>query len=141
LPVEFFARVLSGEPIWLPLDGSDVPCSPISTEDVAGFLPGLWDVASTSTTIVNLAGDEATSVTEFMSFLGERAGRTVDFVRDERSRASFVSDNTHRKSLLGGCSVNWREGMVAAVESHYPGAFDGGAVTEHAQRPNIWDQS
>jgi nucleoside-diphosphate-sugar epimerase len=139
LPVEFFARVLTGEPIWLPLDGSDIPCSPISTDDVAQFLPGLWDVASTSTTIVNLAGDETTSVTEFMSYLAECADLTVDFAHDERSRTSFVSDNTRRRSLLGPCSVGWRDAMVAAVAAHYPGAFDGAPVDAAQLRPNVWD--
>jgi UDP-glucuronate 4-epimerase len=140
LPVEFFGRILSGEPIWLPLDDSDVPCSPISTDDVTHFIPGLLDVASPSTTIVNLAGDEETSVVEFMTHLAERSGRPVDFVRDERARASFVSDNTRRESLLGPCSVQWREAMVDAVAAHYPGAFDGTVAALQA-KPNIWDQA
>jgi UDP-glucuronate 4-epimerase len=141
LPIEFFERMLSGEPIWLPTDGSDVPCSPISTDDVTHFLPGLMDVATPATTIVNLAGDEVTSVTEFMGHLAERSGRTAEFVRDDRARAAFVSDNTRRMSLLGACSAHWRDSMVDAVAAHYPGAFDGTAGAEPPQvRPNIWDQ-
>jgi nucleoside-diphosphate-sugar epimerase len=139
LPVEFFGRLLAGEPIWMPSDGNPTPSSPISTDDVTQFVPGLWDAASPTTTIVNLAGDEMTSVREFMTYLAEQAGIDVNFVRDERSRASLVSDNTRRKSLLGECSVHWRDGMVRAVEAHYPGAFSGErvAVTVTA---NIWDQ-
>ena len=87
LPVMFFGRILANEPIWMPLDGNPIPCSPISTDDVTRFAPGLWDAASTTATVVNLAGDEATSVREFMSYLADRAGLDADFVEDERARA------------------------------------------------------
>jgi nucleoside-diphosphate-sugar epimerase len=139
LPVEFFGRVVAGEPIWMPPGGNPIPSSPISTDDVTHFIPGLWDAASPSTTIVNLAGDETTSVQEFMAFLAGEAGLDANFVHDERARESFVSDNTRRKSLVGECSVHWREGMARAVEAHYPGAFSGEPITASLQA-NIWDQ-
>ncbi len=124
LPVEFFGRILAGEPIWLPPSGEEVWCSAISTDDVSRFIPRLFAAASPSTTIVNLAGDEAVTVTDFMTYLAEEAGLPIELVRDDRARESFVSDNTRRTSLLGDCSVHWREGMRRAVEAHYPGAFD-----------------
>jgi nucleoside-diphosphate-sugar epimerase len=140
LPIELSGRVLAGEPVWMPRDGNPIPCSPISTEDVAALVPGLWDAASTSATIVNLAGDEATSVEEFISHLAGVAGLEPDFVRDERSRESFVSDNTRRKALVGDCTVSWRDGMPRAIEAHYPGALSG-ERTEARVATNIWDQA
>lgn len=142
LPVEFFGRVLAGEPIWLPAGGHEIWCSPISTDDVTGFVPGLFDVASPSATIVNLAGDEAVTVTDFMTYLAERAGLPVEFQRDERARESFVSDNSRREALLGDCRVQWREGMPRAVEARYTGAFDGTGQRPSATtiEANPWGQ-
>ena len=94
LPIELFARLVNGEPIWLPLDGNPIPSSPISTEDVTRFVPALWDVASTTATVLNLAGDEATSVQEFMSHLAD-ARRPGGGVRAGRPRARVVRLRQH----------------------------------------------
>ena len=123
LPVEYFARVRAGEPIYQPTDGSEAWCSPISTDDVARFVPGLWDVAATTTTVVNLAGDEATTAREFTTYLAEQAGLPVEFVVDERSRSSYASDNTRRLELIGPCSGHWREGMLRALDHMAPGVL------------------
>jgi nucleoside-diphosphate-sugar epimerase len=139
LPVEFFGRLLAGDPIWQPPGGSEVWCSPISTDDVARFVPRLWAVASTTTTIVNLAGDETTNVKEFMTYLAAEANLPVTFVEDERARASIVSDNTRRRALVGDCEVPWREGMQRAVTAHFP---DGAAPpTATGAARNIWGQA
>jgi hypothetical protein len=106
---------------------------------VTRFVPGLWDVASTTATVVNLAGDEATSVYEFMSHLAGLAGLEADFEPDDRARESFVSDNRRRKELIGDCAVAWRNGMPRAVEAHYPGAFSGERIAVTVET-NIWDQ-
>jgi nucleoside-diphosphate-sugar epimerase len=140
LPVELFARVLAGEPIWVPPDGSEAWSSPISTDDVTRFVPGLWEIASTDTTIVNLAGDEVVGLREYMSDLAGAASRPVEFVPDDRARASFASDNTRRRELLGDCRVHWREGMRRAAAVQFPGAFDGGAPTAAPVQTNIWGQ-
>lgn len=124
LPVNYFGRVLKGEPLGLPEEANDVPCSPISADDITHFCEGLWDIARAKTTIVNLAGDEATSVVEFMSYLGELADLPVRFVPDDLAAQTKVSDNSRRRALLGDCTVHWREGMQRAVQAHYPGAFD-----------------
>ena len=111
MPVELFGRVLAGEPIWIPLDGAELG-TPISTEDVTDFIPALFDVASPSTTIVNLAGDEAVTITEFMTFLAQQAHLPIEIVRDDRARTPNPSDNARRKELLGDCRVHWRDGIV-----------------------------
>jgi UDP-glucuronate 4-epimerase len=140
LPVEFFARILAGESIWVPPDGSEVWNSPISTDDVTHFSEGLWDVASPDTTIVNLAGDDPVTLTGFMTYLADEFGVSADFVADERSRRSFASDNTRRKALLGDCTVSWRDGMRDAVLAHFSGAIDGSATEPVAIKTNMWNQ-
>jgi nucleoside-diphosphate-sugar epimerase len=141
VPVEFFARVLAGEPLWLPPDAPDIWSSPISTEDVARFLPGLFDVASTAPTIVNLAGDDILRLTEYMRDLADEAGLAVSFVPSDESRQSFASDNTRRLELIGPCRVGWKEGMRAAIAAHYPGAFDGPEGRPVVEvKANIWGQ-
>ncbi len=141
LPVEYFARIAAGEPIWLPTDGSDIYSSPISTDDVTTFLPALFDIASTSTSIVNLAGDGAVSHRQFCTYLAGKAGLDVRFTPSEESRAAMVSDNTRRRALLGDCQVHWKDGFVRAVEAHFPCGFSG--TDGRAGRPveaNIWNQ-
>ncbi len=138
LPVEMFKRVLAGEPVYLPPDGSEIWSSPISTDDISHFLPALFDVASTAPTIVNLAGDDPVMLRTFVSELAERAGLEATFVRDARARAGFVSDNTRRHELLGDCIVDWHKAMVRAVEAHVPGAFDGRAQADAGASRNIW---
>jgi UDP-glucuronate 4-epimerase len=140
LPVELFARVLAGEPIWLPADGSEVWCSPISTDDVTHFAEGLWDIASPRTTVVNLAGDEAVTVRRWTGFLADAASMPVEFVTDVRARESFVSDNSRRRALLGDCRVQWEEGMARAVLAHFPGAFQGVAYPRLESKVNLWGQ-
>jgi nucleoside-diphosphate-sugar epimerase len=142
LPVEFFGRVVADEPVWLPEDGSEVWCSPISADDITGFAEAMFDVAATDVTIVNLAGDQAVTVEQFMCHLAAESGREVRFERDARARQSFVSDNARRRELLGRCRVNWRDGMRDAVAAHFPEAFDRNAGPIRARSAsNIWDQA
>jgi UDP-glucuronate 4-epimerase len=141
VPVEFYGRILAGEQIWVPTDGSEIYSSPISTDDVTRFVPRLWDVASLAPTIVNLAGDEAVGLREYMGYIAERGGLEIEFAPSDESRESFVSDNARRKSLIGDCEVHWRDGMPRAIEAHYPGAFDGtGARPAAKVEANIWGQ-
>ena len=142
LPVEMFKRLLAGEPIYLPPDGSEIWSSPISTDDVTRFLPALFDIASTAPTIVNLAGDEPVMLRTYVCELAERGGLSATFVRDDRARAGFVSDNTRRRQLLGDCIVDWRDGMARAVEAHIPSAFAGHSrLQPGGLAPNIWGAS
>ncbi|WP_432198184.1 NAD-dependent epimerase/dehydratase family protein [Streptomyces sp. bgisy027] len=141
VPVEFFGRILAGEPVWLPEDGSDIWSSPISTDDVTMFLPRLWDVASMAPTIVNLAGDDALSLRGYCTLLARQAGLEVDFVPSAESRQSYASDNTRRRSLIGDCRVGWAEGMRRAIEAHFPNAFTGTPTSIAGKAAvNIWDQ-
>jgi len=141
LPVELFERMLAGEPIWVPADGHDVWCSPISTDDVTGFLEPMFAIASPGTTIVNLAGDEAVTVREFCLYLARRAGIEVRFESSDGARDAWPSDNTRRRQVLGSCRVTWKQGMMEAVEAHFPGAFDSGQPRPIPKvRNNIWGQ-
>jgi nucleoside-diphosphate-sugar epimerase len=140
LPVELFGRLLAGLPLWLPPGQDDVLSSPISTDDVTAFLPGLLDVASTATTIVNLAGDEVVGVREFMGALAAEAELEVRFRPDNQARRISPSDNGRRHALLGPCRVGWREGMPAAVEAHFVGAFDAAHRGPIEVAPNVWGQ-
>ncbi len=139
MPLEMFRRVAAGEPIYVPLDGSEFWSSPIGTDDIIGFVPALFDVASADPTIVNLAGDDAVTLREMVNELAQRASLEAEFVPDEAARAGFVSDNTRRRELLGHCVVDWRDGMARAVEAQIPGAFSGQAQSDAGGvSANIW---
>ena len=141
LPVEMLARVAADEPIYLLPSGDEIWSSPISTDDVLGFTPALFDVASTAPTIVNLAGDEAVTLPTFVDELAARAGLRARYVRDDRARSSFLSDNTRRRELLGDCTVHWREGMARAVDAHMPGLASGERPASKSAGTNIWGAS
>jgi UDP-glucuronate 4-epimerase len=126
LPIQYFERMVAGQPIPIPAEGDPVACSLISVDDITHFSEGLWAIASPSTTIVNLAGDEPTSVVEFMGYLGELAGLSPEYVVGGLTAPQTkVSDNTRRRELLGDCTVPWREGLPKAIEAHIPDAFAG----------------
>jgi nucleoside-diphosphate-sugar epimerase len=121
VPVRFFRLMRAGEPIAVPRAGDDWQ-SPIHTDDLARQTPLLWDAAAVDPAIVNWAGDETISVRDMMDYISALTGVPVRYQPSDVTRATFVSDNTRRRALIGDCSVSWREGIPKTMEAHFPGA-------------------
>jgi UDP-glucuronate 4-epimerase len=129
VPVMLFRQMLKGRPVGVPF-GHDNWGSPISEEDFAQQASGpLFDIASVPATLLNWAGDDAVSHRHFCDYLAELAGLTPQYVESEQTFDSFVSDNTRRLSLIGPCTVPWREGMRRTMERRFPEAFSSATAT------------
>jgi nucleoside-diphosphate-sugar epimerase len=110
LPVRFYKMMSEGAPIPVPIGHSNIS-SPIGGEDIAAQAHRLLAVASVPATLVNWAGDDAVSDREMCEHVAQLTGVSATFVESEITWDSFISDNTRREQLIGGCSVHWRDGI------------------------------
>jgi len=97
--------------------------NPIEQTDINAQVPKLLDVASIPATVVNWAGDDAVKSEDWLDFLGELVGKSPKIVYSTSGITSRVCDNTRRRSLIGDCTVNWRDGFRTMVAARYPGAL------------------
>lgn len=122
VPVRFYKMMLAGEPIAVPRDGEMNWHHPIHTDDLARQLPLLWKIAATTPPIVNWAGDELISINAMMQSISRMTGVPVKFVPSDVTRATFASNNTRRRQLIGDCQVKLHDGLARTIEAHFPGA-------------------
>jgi nucleoside-diphosphate-sugar epimerase len=120
VPVRFFKQMRAGQAVAVPHTGDDWQ-SPIHTDDLARQVSLLWDAAAVDPAIVNWAGDETITVREMMDYISALTGMPVRYQPSDVTRASFASDNTRRKALIGDCEIHWRDGIARTIEAHFPG--------------------
>lgn len=121
VPIRFFRRMLEGLPILTPVGGKDWH-NPIHTDDQTRQTPLLWGLAATKPVIVNWAGDQMVSTNEMMEIVSDLTGVPVRFEESDLNRASYASDTTLRRRLIGDCQVPLREGLARTLEAMFPGA-------------------
>lgn len=119
VPILFLKKMLAGEPIERPPHGS-LYSMPIHIDDIARMVPALFTSASVPANIVNIAGDEAVSDLDFITYISEVAGVPVQFERGEYYRDSYLTDNSKREAIAGKCQIGWREGIAETIEAHFP---------------------
>ena len=126
MPAFHLDAIVGGAPI--PVRHDPSPYSPIFQADINGQLEAILSAASVPATILNWGGDEAVSVQEWCSHLGELCSRTPELVVRPvpRSQAGVVLDVRRRQALTGPCTVSWRDGMRAMLEARYPGGIGPG---------------
>ena len=79
--------------------------------------------ASVPAPIVNLGGDEPTSVEEIITFIEELTGLEMKVeTGPDASWGMKVLDNALRKKLGGPCKVSWKEGVRSALSIRHPDA-------------------
>ncbi len=93
---------------------------PIHTDDIARMVTGLLGAASVPATIVNWGGDQVVSIEEWCTYLGELTGLPVTFNETSATVGSVVPDLTRMHELVGGTTVDWRDGVRAMVAARYP---------------------
>ncbi|MBH99661.1 MAG: epimerase [Acidimicrobiaceae bacterium] len=118
LPAYHADWVATGEPVWLRAPGPN-PYSPIHEEDMTNQLAPLLDAASTPATIVNWCGDEVVTAEDWVDLFGQHLG--VDprptYYDLAGSQPGSAADATKRRSITGPCTVDWRSGMISALEA------------------------
>jgi nucleoside-diphosphate-sugar epimerase len=117
LPAYHADAVIAGQPVvtrWDPC-----PYSLIHEDDIIAQTEGLLDAASTSTTIVNWAGDEAVSVQEWTAYLGELSGRPAqpEVVSTPGTLRGSIADVSRRRAYAGPCTVSWKDGLRQTFEA------------------------
>jgi hypothetical protein len=89
-------------------------------DDIIATIPKLFEIASVPATTLNWAGDELVSIQEWCAYIGTLIGREPTFeVGDEALRGNPL-DVTRMRELIGGTSVDWRDGLRSMVTKFHP---------------------
>jgi nucleoside-diphosphate-sugar epimerase len=99
----------------------DSPTVPIHENDIAHHVSALLEHASTPALVVNLGGDEVTTVEEIVSHIEDLTGREMP--KESSPDASYGTkslDATRRLGLVGPCTVHWRDGVRDLLETRHP---------------------
>ncbi len=111
--------MLSGMPVPVPPGGPAV-YNPIHEDDIIAMIPKLLEVASVPATTVNWGGDQYVSVQEWCTFLGELVGTEPVFEESDQALRGNPLDVTKMHELIGGTSVDWRDGMRRMAATFHP---------------------
>lgn len=111
--------MLAGMPIPVP-PGGPARYNPIHEDDVLATLPGLLDAASVPATTVNWCGDQTVSLQEWCTYIGTLVGRDPVFEESDQALRGGPTDVTLMHELVGGTSVDWRDGMRRMVATFHP---------------------
>ena len=107
-------------------ESGDSYCSLIHEDDIAEQAQNLILKAAVPAPIVNLGGDEPTSIEAIIAYIEELTG--LEMKTETGQIASWgmkVLDNTRRLELGGPCKVPWKEGVRAALTARHPEAIVG----------------
>ena len=99
--------------------------NPIHDDDILDQVPKLLDVASVPATIVNWSGDDAVETVEYCDHLGALVGKTPTYTFLDDGMQGTAVDTTRRRSLIGGCAIDWRDGFRDMARRRHPDAYVG----------------
>ncbi len=111
--------LLAGVPIPVP-PGGPARYNPIHEDDVIATLPGLLAAASVPATTVNWCGEQTVSLQEWCTYIGELVGREPIFEESEQALRGGPTDTKLMRELVGGTTVDWRDGIRRMVTTFHP---------------------
>lgn len=111
--------ILSGIPIAVP-PGGPARYNPIHEDDIIATLPKMLEAASVPATTVNWCGDQTVSLQEWCTYIGELVGREPVFAESEQALRGGPTDTTRMHELVGGTTVDWRDGIRRMVTAFHP---------------------
>jgi UDP-glucuronate 4-epimerase len=120
-PAFHLALILGGRPVPVYVDGPS-RFNPIHEDDIIATLPAMLDAATVPATIVNWGGDEETSIEEWSTYLGELAGKDVEFDLTDGTIGGIPTDNAKRLELAGPTTVSWKDGMRRMYDAYVASA-------------------
>ncbi|MDT5018091.1 MAG: UDP-glucuronate 4-epimerase [Mycobacterium sp.] len=118
-PFFHMEMMLAGTPIPVPPGGPAV-YNPIHEDDVIAGIPKLLEAASVPATTVNWCGEQAVSLQEWCTYLGSLIGREPEFEVSGQALRGNPTDATFMRELIGGCTVDWRDGMRRMATKFHP---------------------
>jgi UDP-glucuronate 4-epimerase len=111
--------MLGGIPIPVPA-GGPAYYNPIHEDDIIATIPKLLEVASVPATTVNWSGDQTVSIQEWCGYLGSLVGKEPIFEESEQALRGNPTDNARMRELIGGTTVDWRDGMRRMAAKFHP---------------------
>ncbi len=111
--------MLAGVPIPVP-PGGPARYNPIHEDDVIATLPKLLEAASVPATTVNWCGEQTVSLQEWCTYIGSLIGREPVFELSEQALRGGPTDVTLMRELVGGTTVDWRDGIRRMVSAFHP---------------------
>lgn len=125
LPMVLYEFLRNGVP-YAKRPGVDSFCTPIHQDDIVQQVQGLLEHAAVGARVVNLGGDEITSIEAIIAYLESLTGLTMQVEDAERAAwETQVLDPSLRRELAGPCRVVWRDGVRSSLEERHPGALGG----------------
>ena len=111
--------IRAGVPIPVP-PGGPARYNPIHEDDIIAMLPKVLAAASVPATTVNWCGDQTVSLQQWCGYIGELVGREPVFEESAQALRSGPTDTTRMHELVGGTSVDWRDGIRRMVTKFHP---------------------
>ena len=118
-PAIHLEMLLNGSAVPVHLDAPSV-YHPLHEDDIVAMLPGLVAAASVPATTVNWGGEDAVSIEDWCTYLGELTGATASFTPTADTIDSVEIDLNRMHELVGTPSVRWREGFRRMVAARHP---------------------
>jgi nucleoside-diphosphate-sugar epimerase len=118
-PFYHMEMMLAGVAIPVP-PGEPARYNPIHEDDIIAGIPKLLEVASVPATTINWCGEEAVSLQQWCTYLGSLLGRTPTFEESDRALRGNPTDGTRMRELIGGTTVDWRDGMRRMAATFHP---------------------
>lgn len=115
--------MLAGMPIPVP-PGGPARYNPIHEDDILATLPAMLGAASVPATTVNWCGDETVSLQEWCTYIGELVGREPVFEESDQALRGGPTDTARMHELVGGSTVDWRDGIRRMVTRFHPELVD-----------------
>lgn len=118
-PFYHMEMMLAGIPIPVP-PGGPARYNPIHEDDILATLPKLLEMASVPATTVNWCGHQTVSLQEWCDYLGSLVGGEPVFVESEQALRGNPTDVTYMHELVGGTTVDWRDGVRRMATKFHP---------------------
>jgi UDP-glucuronate 4-epimerase len=118
-PYYHMEMMLAGIAIPVP-PGGPARYNPIHEDDIIATIPKLLEVASVPATTVNWCGDQTVSLQEWCGYLGSLVGAQPVFEESEQALRGNPTDPTRMHELIGGTTVDWRDGMRRMAAKFHP---------------------
>jgi len=122
-PYYHMEMILAGIPIPVP-PGAPARYNPIHEDDIIATIPKLLEVASVPAITVNWCGDQAVSLQEWCGYLGSLIGKEPVFDESAQALRGNPTDVTQMHELIGGTTVDWREGIRRMATKFHPDLVD-----------------
>ncbi len=121
LPGVHLEKLLRREPIIVPKDWPAVYHVPIHEDDLLAQLGPAFEIARIKSTIINWGGNDMVSTEEWVSYMGHLTGIEPVFERTQSGITwSRAADSSKRDSLIGPCTVHWKDGMRKLIRDRHP---------------------